>query len=229
MLGSKSVHAEECFAGEFIGTDFGIHEDLTPYLSDEWRDFNNRYVPIYLSSHPDKNKDAHRSGPCRDFFLTVSKGIKTGDFVLSPDGTGRYRIGEVTGGYYYAPNQVLFHRRPVRWTDTYIAREGMSESLRSSARSSGTVSDLSNSGHTLELDRLVGATRAAIIVADKTVEDPTVFAWRNTSRSFWSTTGNTPIGQELRDLEDEDSDGEQVKADDGYIDILASVRTRKSS
>ena len=26
MLGRKSAHAAECFAGSFIGTDFNIHE-----------------------------------------------------------------------------------------------------------------------------------------------------------------------------------------------------------
>lgn len=37
MLGTKSVHAEDCFAGNFIGTDFGITQDLTKRLPDEWR------------------------------------------------------------------------------------------------------------------------------------------------------------------------------------------------
>ena len=29
MLGAQSVHAAQCFAGNFIGADFGINEDLT--------------------------------------------------------------------------------------------------------------------------------------------------------------------------------------------------------
>ena len=32
MLGQKSVYAAECFAGNFIGTDFGIDQDLTKKL-----------------------------------------------------------------------------------------------------------------------------------------------------------------------------------------------------
>jgi restriction system protein len=32
MLGRKSMHAPECFAGSFIGTDYGIKEDLTGKL-----------------------------------------------------------------------------------------------------------------------------------------------------------------------------------------------------
>ena len=35
MLGQKSVYAEECFAGNFIGTDFGINQDLTNKLPDK--------------------------------------------------------------------------------------------------------------------------------------------------------------------------------------------------
>jgi hypothetical protein len=30
MLGQKSIYAAECFAGSFIGTDFGIDQDLSP-------------------------------------------------------------------------------------------------------------------------------------------------------------------------------------------------------
>jgi hypothetical protein len=58
MLGRKSAHAPECFAGGFIGTDFGINEDLTGKLPDSWREFNQRYIPIYLRNRPDKSKIA---------------------------------------------------------------------------------------------------------------------------------------------------------------------------
>jgi restriction system protein len=37
MLGQKSIYAAECFAGSFIGTDFGIHQDLSNKLPEEWR------------------------------------------------------------------------------------------------------------------------------------------------------------------------------------------------
>ena len=56
MLGKKSVHAEDCFAGDFIGVDFGIVEDLTGKLPEEWRAFNQKYIPIYLAGHPGKTK-----------------------------------------------------------------------------------------------------------------------------------------------------------------------------
>src|SRR5438552_713567 len=111
MLGRKSVHAAECFAGGFIGTDFGIHEDLSRNLTDQWREFNNRYIPVFLAKHPDKTKIG--AGLACGALWTVSKGIQKGDIVLCPDGTGSYRVGEVLGDYYYASGQILPQRRRV--------------------------------------------------------------------------------------------------------------------
>jgi len=227
MLGKKSIHAAECFAGGFIGTDFGLIEDLTTKLGDDWRDFNKRYIPIYRSLHPGKTKIG--AGLACGFLWTVSKGIQTGDFILSPDGGGRYRVGEVTGDYYYAPGQILFHRRPVRWTNTYIKREDMSEGLRNSSGSIGTVCYLSRAGHHEELEKLVGQTTATtILTTDTTIEDPTVFALEKHLQEFlvhnWT---HTELGKRYEIYRDEESDGEQVRADDGYIDILAVSRDKK--
>ncbi len=58
MLGKGSKYAAECFSGNFIGTDFGIAQDLTNKLSEEWREFNKEFIPIYLSAHPGKTKIA---------------------------------------------------------------------------------------------------------------------------------------------------------------------------
>jgi len=84
MLGQKSVYAAECFAGNFIGTDFGIDQDLTKKLPEEWRAFNQEFIPIYLAKHPDKTKIG--AGLACGALWTVSKGITRGDLVLCPDG-----------------------------------------------------------------------------------------------------------------------------------------------
>src|SRR5688572_17094063 len=105
MLGQKSVHAEQCFTGNFIGADFGINQDLTTNLSDEWRAFNKKFIPIYLSTHPEKTKIG--AGLACGALWTVSKGIQKGDIVLSPDGTGKYHVGEASGDYYYQSGQIL--------------------------------------------------------------------------------------------------------------------------
>ena len=56
MLGKGSKHAEECFAGGFVGTDFGIHQDLTGHLPEEWRAFNKAFIPVFLEGRPEKSK-----------------------------------------------------------------------------------------------------------------------------------------------------------------------------
>lgn len=227
MLGKKSIHAAECFAGGFIGTDFGIDQDLTRELPESWREFNQRFIPVYLAKHPDKSKIA--AGLACGFLWTVSKGIQVGDVVLSPDGSGRYRVGEVAGDYYYAPGQILFHRRPVRWTDTYIDREDMSEGLRNSAGSIGTVSNLSRAGHHEELEKLVGQTVAPTIVStDNTVEDPAVFALEKHLEDFlvqnWK---HTELGKRYDLFEDENGTSQQYPTDTGPIDILAISKDKK--
>jgi restriction system protein len=50
MLGAKSIHADECFKGNFIGADFDINFDLTNNLPDNWRDFNQKYIPEWLTN-----------------------------------------------------------------------------------------------------------------------------------------------------------------------------------
>ncbi|MBC8009780.1 MAG: DUF1016 family protein [Burkholderiales bacterium] len=227
MLGRGCAHAAECFAGGFIGTDFGIMEDLNGQLRDDWPQFNQHFIPVYLKTHPDKTKIA--AGLACGFLWTVSKGIHIGDFVLCPDGNNRYRVGEVTGDYYYAPGQVLFHRRPVRWTDTYIERGSMSLPLKRSAGSIGTVSNLSRSGHQEELDKLVGLTQAPTITStDATIEDPATFALEAHLQEFlvhnWR---QTVLGRNYDIYQDEETDGEQVQADGGFIDILAISKDKK--
>src|SRR2546422_522168 len=120
MLGKGSVHAAECFAGNFIGVDFGIAEDLSDKLPDEWRAFNREFIPKFLATHPDKTKVA--AGLACGALWTVAKWLRKGDIVLCPDGAGAYRVGEVIGDYQYAPGQMLPHRRPVQWLNQSVDR-----------------------------------------------------------------------------------------------------------
>ena len=56
MLGKNSMHAEQCAQENFIGADYGIQENLTGKLPDDWREFNRKYIPIFLKGHPDKTR-----------------------------------------------------------------------------------------------------------------------------------------------------------------------------
>src|SRR5690554_4355034 len=93
MLGSKSIHAQECYQGNFIGVDFGIHQDLSNDLPDNWREFNKKFIPVYLEKFPEKSKVA--AGLSCGAIWTVSKGLDQGDVVLCPNGQKEYYVGEI--------------------------------------------------------------------------------------------------------------------------------------
>src|SRR5687767_172988 len=101
MLGQGSDRAHDCVTGNFVGVGFNINQDLTHKLPDEWREFNREFIPVYLESNPGKTRVA--AGLACGAVWTVSKGMKIGDIILSPDGEGHYHVGEVTGNYYYQP------------------------------------------------------------------------------------------------------------------------------
>ena len=48
MLGGKSKFAEEAYNGNFIGMDFLHDIDLSGQFPENWRDFNKKYIPVYL-------------------------------------------------------------------------------------------------------------------------------------------------------------------------------------
>lgn len=229
MLGRKSAHAAECFAGGFVGTDFGIHEDLSTRLPDEWRAFNQSYIPVYLSKHPDKTKIG--AGLSCGALWTVSKGVKKGDCVLCPDGAGTYRVGEVMGDYYYAVGQILPHRRKVNWFEKAIARSDMSEALRNSTGSIGTVSYISS--YHEEIESLLGKappTSGPVIVStNPDIEDPLAFAMEKHLEAFLVANWNQTLLSEDFSIYEEDGEpvGQQYATDAGPIDVLAISRNKK--
>jgi restriction system protein len=225
MLGKKSIHANECFKGNFIGTDFDIREDLTNKLSEDWRDFNKHFIPVYLASHPDKTKIG--AGLACGALWTVSKGIEIGDVVLCPDGTGKYRVGEVSGNYHYEPGGILRHRRPVMWLHSIIDRSAMSDALRNSAGSIGTASNITK--HREEIQTLLGAASAPTLIStDVTIVDPTSFALEEHLEEFliknWQ---HTDLGKDYDIYEEDGEKAQQYQTDTGPLDILAISKDRK--
>jgi restriction system protein len=225
MLGQKSVYAAECFAGSFIGTDFGIDQDLTKKLPEEWRAFNQEFIPVYLAKHPDKTKIG--AGLACGALWTVSKGITRGDLVLCPDGSGHYHVGEVNGDYSYEPGKILFHRRPVQWLNVSIDRAAMSEALRNSTGSIGTVSNISR--YSEEIERLIGGVSAPkLISTDETVEDPTAFALEEHLEDFLvKNWAQTELGKEYDIYEEDGEKAQQYQTDTGPLDILAISKDKK--
>lgn len=226
MLGSKSKHAEECYKGSFIGADFGMDIDLTNQLPDNWREFNLKFIPVWQQKNPGKSKVS--AGLSCGALWTIAKGINKGDIVLCPNGAGGYYVGEILNNYSYKAGQTLPHRRSVKWLDSVIERSAMSDSLRNSTGSIGTVSDITK--YADEVETLIAGNRPPVIVStDNSVEDPTVFALEKHLEDFlvqnWK---QTELGK-LYDIYEEDGElvGQQYPSDTGPIDVLAISKDRK--
>ncbi|HEY8666492.1 MAG TPA: endonuclease NucS domain-containing protein [Tepidisphaeraceae bacterium] len=219
MLGPKSIYAQECFAGNFIGVDFGMNLDLSGKLPDDWRAFNNEFIPVYLSTHPGKTRIG--AGLACGALWTVSKGIEDGDHVLCPDGKGRYRVGEAKGGYRYDAGSILPHRRPVVWLDVMIDRAEMSEALRNATGAIGTVSNVTKHGE--EISRLIGGiTAPKLLSTDASVEDPLSFALEEHLEDFLVKNWvNTELGRDYDIYEEDGEKAQQYQTDTGPLDILA--------
>ena len=52
MLGRQSIHADTWRDEEFIGADFGMNLNLKNKFPDNWREFNKKYIPVYLENNP---------------------------------------------------------------------------------------------------------------------------------------------------------------------------------
>ena len=227
ILGAKSVYARECFEGGYIGAHYGITEDLSRELTENWRDFNEKYRPFWLSAHTDKSKIA--AGLACGMLWTIGKGIKQGDIVICPNGSGSYYVGEVVSDYHYQPNSNLPHRRSVRWYSVSIERSALSQELKNSTGSTGTTANISQ--YAEEIERLIGNERPATIYSnDENVEDPSVFALEKHLEDFlvynWK---QTELGKKF-DIYEEDGElvGRQYPSDTGPIDILAISKDKSS-
>ncbi len=225
MLGSRSIYAQQCLAEGFIGADFDIKQDLTDKLPEGWRIFNQEFVSIYLASHPDKTKIG--AGLACGALWTVAKGIQIGDIVLCPDGSGQYLVGEVNGDYFYAPGDVLPHRRPVQWLNVSISRAALSEPLKNSAGSIGTVSSISR--YSEEIEKLIGNVSAPkLISTDATVEDASAFALEAHLEEFLvENWAQTELGKEYDIYEENGEKAQQYPTDTGPLDILAISKDKK--
>ena len=226
MLGRKSIFAKECRDKGFIFGNFDIDQDLTNSLPEDLRDFNKEFIPIYLQKNPEKSKFS--AGSSCGFLWTISKKIKKGDIVFSPDGEGNYFVGEVTGDYQYIPDSDKPHRREVKWGSEKIDRADMSQELKYSTGSIGTVCQISK--YKKELEKLIKGEdfNSVITTTDETIEDPTVFALEKHLEDFLVQNWNqTPLGKKYDIYKDEENSGQQFPTDTGPIDILAISKDKK--
>ena len=219
MLGAKSAFAKECYEGNFIGYDLGIEQDFSNDLPENWKEFNLKYIPIWLEKHPSKSKIA--AGLACGGFWTIAKGLNIGDVVLCPNGGKGFYVGEVSSDYYYTESSSLPHRRAVKWYPAIVERSALSDTLQNSVGSMGTVSDISQ--YAEEIERLIGGdVQPVLISTDETVDDPIAFALEKHLEEFlihnWK---QTELGKEY------DLEGQQYPVDTGRIDILAISKDKK--
>ncbi|MDO7532836.1 endonuclease NucS [Acinetobacter baumannii] len=226
MAGAKSVFAQEFLEGGFIAANWNIDQDLTHALPDDWREFNHRFIPVYLNALPDKTKIS--AGLACGMLHTLSKGIKQGDIILTPRGDGHYLVGKVISDYYYVPSGELSHRRKVEWFEQTLPRELMSQELKNSS-AAGTVCNLTK--YAAELKTLIdGKETVEHLEPDEVLEDPTAFALEKHLEHFlvenWS---KTELGATY-DIYTEDGQlvGQQYPSDTGPIDILAISKDKKT-
>lgn len=226
MLGAKSAHIQDCLEGNFIGADFGIYQDLSSHLYDNWKDFNKKFIPVWMELNPGKNKVS--AGLSCGSLWTVIKGLNRGDIIISPDGQGKYHIAEILDDYSYHHNQILPHRRTVRWFEQTIERAEMSERLKNSTGSIGTTSDITF--YAEELEKLIGGKKQPVLIStDESIEDPSVFALEKHLEDFLvANWKSTELGKDYLIFEDGgELIGKQYPTDTGFIDILAISKDRK--
>ncbi|MBQ3771122.1 MAG: hypothetical protein II834_04245 [Bacteroidaceae bacterium] len=148
MLGQGCKYAKLCHEEGYIGASFEINVDLSDSLFENWRDFNNKFIPIWMEHVPGKSKTS--AGLACGFLWTIIKGLNIGDVVLCPSGEGFYYIGTITSDYYYIPNSELPHRRKVEWINKTISRKDMSQNLKNSSGSIGTCCDITKYSEEIE-------------------------------------------------------------------------------
>lgn len=148
MLGQGSKFAKMCHEEGYIGANFDINIDLSDSLFDNWRDFNKKFIPIWMNNVPGKSTTA--AGLACGFLWTICKGLQIGDIVLCPSGEGFYYVGTIVSDYYFVPDTELPHRRKVKWMDKVIYRKAMSQQLKNSSGSVGTCCEITKYADEIE-------------------------------------------------------------------------------
>lgn len=224
--GRGALYSEDAHTGGFIGVGWMPKTSLENESPSDFREFNQKFVPVYLEQHPDKTRIG--AGLACGQLYTVSFGIKKGDIVMVPNGQSEYYVGEVTGDYFFEPNHKLTHRRAVTWYPELLSREVMSESLRNSSGGITTVINLSKYGE--EIDALLeGKIPTALNSTDSTIEDHSVFALEKHLEDFLVKNWSTTELSKKYDIYTEEGEivGQQYPSDTGPLDILAVSKDGK--
>ncbi len=149
MLGRSNKFARIAFEGGFAGADFGMRVDLEPDFELTKKAFVAKHRMQYENRQKSRNlnKDSDHSPAVVSKALgqlwTISFGAQKDDVLIAPDGNGNYRIGFITTPYFYAPGEILPHRRNVEWEDRIFPSKSIPQDVYSAATGfTGTICDL---------------------------------------------------------------------------------------
>lgn len=180
MLGAGGCYAAQCLKECYVGVNFGIDEDLSGKFVENWKKFNEKYIPIYLKYNPGNPKVT--AGLACAVLWRIGWNLKNDDVVFCPNGNGEYLIGIIDGDYYYVHDTELPHRRHVKWLDKTIRRSDMSDNLKHCTGAIGTCIDASQ--YAEEIEYLIGISTSSAPKSEEktTVKDP--FHERDLHRLF---------------------------------------------
>lgn len=228
MPGRKAVYFQQCLDGGMIGGDFNISQDLHGQLPWEWKEFNERFIPVYLEACPGASKIT--AGLACGALWTIAKWLQKGDIVLMPNGNRQYAVGTIESDYIYSPEtEKLQHQRRVRWLPDFLEKDNISKDLQRSLRSNGMVSNVSR--YESELSRLIKELKNEPEAIPRDVEDAECFAMEKHLEDFlianWS---HTALGRDYDIFSNEDGEpiGRQLMTETGPLDILAISKDKKN-
>lgn len=234
-LGYGGDTAEEMIEAGYIGVDWDIDFDISPYLGNGPDDFRRTMKERWLERVPEGTKVA--ATRVMNLMWDACEGIRQGDIVVTRKADRYFASGTVVGGYEYFPGEPLPHRRRVEWHPETFTQDEMSPELARAIRNRVTVFPLS--GYAAEVARLTGsaAAPAALVAASalaasqaEEVQHEVAFQLERQLEDFlvhnWRAT---PLGRDY-DIFEQDGEvtGQQYRADGNTrMDILAVSKDRK--
>ena len=230
MLGRKSVHAQECVAGEFIGTDFAINEYLHAQAAGRRGERSTeQFIPVCRCQAPREEQDSALAS------LAVHSGrspraSQTGDVVLCPTARGRIDWARYRGLLLRLPDRSWRTGVKCAWLDPAIPRP---RHERGCCRARRGVHRYGQRYHRLPTLRSNDSSRwqdqprpsCPPIRRSKTRSRS---PWRSTWRISSLRTGADDPGKEF-DIYEEDGDrsASSTRPTPGRIDILAISKDKK--
>jgi len=225
-MGRNNEFFQKLYDGNFIGVDFDLNIDLSNELSDNWREFNKKYVDYITEKNPNKSRVG--AGLNCGVIWTLCKGIQKDAVVLCPNKDGDFHPCRIISNYYYEKGDEPVHRRKVEWFKNPILKQDMSKLLLSSMTAQNTLVDISK--HANEIESLLDYNVNKITSNDPNIEEPSEFAVEEHLEHFliknWKSTS---LGKDY-DIFEENGEivGRQYETDTGPMDILAISKDKKT-